>query len=379
MPPGYKCYQASNLEQRPSIIERFLDIKGYVESLFTVKDSYLRDGIPTFILEGKSANLKSNFLRFFTRIKHLGLIPLLRKENGYYVLRVVEKTARRPPSVTYNLLLFLATLGTVTLAGYLLSMDFHARFYDLSASWLNVIRDAFLFTAVLLSIIGVHELGHKLACKRNNVEATLPYFIPAPPIPPLLPIGTFGAVIMQKDPPANRDQLFDLGVSGPLAGFIMVLIFLPISLMLSKPAPPIPGTFSLPVPLIFYIFMDILPIQLEPGHVLYLHPVAFAVWVGVLVTFLNLMPVWQLDGGHIARATLGQKGQVIAAFLCILLLILLRLDFIAIFLLFLMLISGGRHPGSLEDISELSSSRKLFSIIVVVVLILSTPLPFFPF
>jgi membrane-associated protease RseP (regulator of RpoE activity) len=161
------------------------------------------------------------------------------------------------------------------------------------------------FSATLLLILLAHEMGHYLTCRYYGVRATLPFFIPAPTL-----IGTLGAVIRIKSPIRSRAALFDIGIAGPIAGFVVATTVLAIALGLSKPLPF--GTASdlqLGFPPIFVLMHGLLRI-LGPGYAIagvplthvYLHPMAVAAWVGMFATALNLLPASQLDGGHIVYA-----------------------------------------------------------------------------
>jgi membrane-associated protease RseP (regulator of RpoE activity) len=158
------------------------------------------------------------------------------------------------------------------------------------------------FALTLMGILLAHELGHFLVAEKNGVYATLPYFIPAPTF-----IGTFGAVIRIKSPIRSRKVLFDIGIAGPIAGFVVAIPVLFWGLALSKPLTPVAGNsvVEFGYPLIFSIVNHLLaPFRhhLMPLRSLYLHPVAIAAWVGMFATALNLLPGGQLDGGHITYA-----------------------------------------------------------------------------
>ncbi|MGP0629547.1 site-2 protease family protein [Nitrospina sp. 32_T5] len=153
----------------------------------------------------------------------------------------------------------------------------------------------------LLSILGVHEFGHYFACRRNNVDATLPNFLPAPP---MFIVGTFGAFIAIKEPITDRRALMEIGASGPIAGFVVALFVLAVGLMfsvVSHVAPP-PGLgLNYGNSLILY-FLSELVLGVSPFNeelTIYLHPLALAGWFGMFFTALNLLPIGQLDGGHI--------------------------------------------------------------------------------
>jgi membrane-associated protease RseP (regulator of RpoE activity) len=164
------------------------------------------------------------------------------------------------------------------------------------------------FGATLMTILLCHELGHYVVGKRRQVDVSLPYFIP---LPPQISLGTLGAVIRMRRPIHDRGALFDVGAAGPIAGMIVAVPALVIGLMLSHVGPPTPngqieGNSILYALLKYAVFGQWLP---GSGVDVQLHPMGLAAWVGLLVTMINLMPIGQLDGGHVARAALGDRHE----------------------------------------------------------------------
>ena len=164
------------------------------------------------------------------------------------------------------------------------------------------------FAATLMGILLCHELGHYVVGRRHGVEVSLPYFIP---VPPQVTLGTLGAVIRMRKPIADRNALFDVGAAGPIAGLVVAIPLLVIGLSLSelgpiKPGEALEGNSILYALLKYAVFGRWLP---SGGVDVQLHPMAFAGWVGLLITMINLMPIGQLDGGHVARAALGQAHE----------------------------------------------------------------------
>jgi membrane-associated protease RseP (regulator of RpoE activity) len=164
------------------------------------------------------------------------------------------------------------------------------------------------FAGTLMGILLTHEAGHYVLGRRHQVEVSLPYFIP---LPPQISLGTLGAVIRMNRPISNRNQLFDVGASGPIAGLVVAIPLLVIGLQLSNVGPETPDSMiegnSLLYALLKYaVFGRWLP---GDGLDVQLHPMAFAAWVGLLVTMINLLPIGQLDGGHVARAVLGDRHE----------------------------------------------------------------------
>jgi membrane-associated protease RseP (regulator of RpoE activity) len=168
------------------------------------------------------------------------------------------------------------------------------------------------FAATLMSILLCHELGHYVAGRLHGVDVSLPYFIP---VPPQVTLGTLGAVIRMRTPITDRNVLFDVGAAGPIAGLVVAIPLLVVGLSLSHIAPLVPGT-ALEGNSILYAVLKLAVFGrwLPSGGVdVALHPMAEAGWVGLLITMINLMPIGQLDGGHIARAALGQSHETWSA------------------------------------------------------------------
>lgn len=349
--------------------EAFLEIKSIVASEFTIVDSYLEFGVPTFVIAPGST--KEPFKKLALKMKQRGYYPMLRKEAERLVIKIMSKPFLKPPRLWINLILFIATCGTVLVDGYLQSSNPIFAKYLLNLTFTGMISQALFYTGCILAIFGLHEIGHKVACEFNNMEATLPYFIPG--FPGVLP--TFGAVIMQREPPVNRDQLFDMGFSGPIVGFT-ILIF--VTFLAFQTAFLVPESQALaweqmgligylPSPLLFALIGEIIRPSQE-GFILFLSPIGRAAWLGAIVTFLNLMPAWQLDGGHIARATVGPKWHRTVSMVSVAFLFLMGWWAMALFLILFM--GRGQHPGPLDDVSSLSTSRRLMTLVILSMLVL---------
>jgi len=231
-----------------------------------------------------------------------------------------DASSRPRPKAWLNGILFVLTVASTFVVGLGLSQAYvHPDSPALSAdsgvglqSFLEprILVLGGLYSVVLMIILTAHELGHYLTCRRYGLAATLPYFLPAPNL-----FGTFGAFIKIKSPISRKQQLFDIGAAGPLAGFILALPALAVGLAFSKVAPVAAGegTFSLGEPLLFKLGSAIFFGHLPAGADIILHPVAFAGWVGLLVTSINLFPVGQLDGGHIAYAMFGRAKRYLSS------------------------------------------------------------------
>jgi membrane-associated protease RseP (regulator of RpoE activity) len=248
--------------------------------------------------------------------------------------------------------------------------------------WQQVIRRPSLlgyglsFALPLMLILAAHEMGHYLACRRHRIRATLPHFLPAPTL-----IGTFGAFIRIRGPIPHRRALFDVGVAGPLAGFLVTLPVLALGVSLSAPETlraAVPGEIHLlpGEPLAWSGLVRLFHGPLPPDAVMGYHPTALAGWFGLLLTAFNLFPVSQLDGGHLGYALFGRPFALVS-----------RLVFIGILLLgfvyngwlvwaMVVFILGFRHPPTLDDRTGLGSLRVVLAVVALLVFILCfTPRP----
>lgn len=344
--------QPFNRYTQPVDFEKLTSI---VSAEFQLEECLIEKMVPTYYLK-QPQETKQAFLKLLKNLKTMNLIAFLRRKNGRIVLKIVPKPPTKPSNIMVNWILFFATIGTTFLTGYMLSGDLT-----------NPLVGGATFTIAIMAILGTHEMGHKLTADKKGIEATPPYFIPGPPaFPGFLGIGTFGAVIMQKSLPPNKDTLFDVGASGPIVGFILAAIVSVVGLLFSPICPPPIPNGGLPSPLIFELFA-IFVVKLPPDYYILLHPVAFAGWVGMVVTMLNLLPAAMLDGGHVSRSLVGEKTRNILTLLSILLLILVGFWPMAFFILF---ISMYKHPGPLDDVSSLSTSRKLLTIVLIAIFVL---------
>jgi membrane-associated protease RseP (regulator of RpoE activity) len=349
------CASADDYPDDSADLPTFEQIQVMVDSEFDVKENFVDHDIPTFYIRYKEDS-KEAFLRLVQQLEPMKLIPLLRKENETFVLRVVAKPPVKPNRIIINVVLFFATLGTVFLSGYILSE--------------TDIVGALLFTGAIMAILGSHEMGHKLLADKHDVDATYPYFIPSPPPP--LGIGTFGAVIRQKAIPPNRDALFDIGFTGPITGFIIAVIVMILGMQLPFQFVQDPTVIGVELgqvyPLMYRFMLFLFPPNIPAGVTVSPNPIVFAGWVGMVVTMLNLVPSGMFDGGHVARSLMGDKTHQIISYAGIMLLALIGWWAMAVLAL---LFSAAKHPGPLDDVSEITTSRKIGAIVLLAVFILS--------
>ncbi len=261
-----------------------------------------------------------------------------------------------------NLLLFLATFLTTTLAGAFLEG------FNVLVDPLSIVK-GLPFSITLMLILSAHEFGHYLASRRSGVESTLPFFIPAPP-----PIGTFGAIIRMRSVVPSKRALLAIGAAGPLAGFAVSLPAAIVGLHLSaygvSHGPQ--GGLNLGSSLIFWLLTRLVMGVSGNDYNIYLHPIAFAGWWGFFITALNLLPLGQTDGGHVVYAVLGKHHRQVswAVFLSLLPMgIFLWPGWLmwAILMWFFKL----RHPPLIDETSELDRKYRVLGALVLLVFILT--------
>jgi membrane-associated protease RseP (regulator of RpoE activity) len=294
-------------------------------------------------------------------------------------------TAPEPPRdrIWLHALLLLLTLATTTLVGassyvgYL--TDFGQHRVRITAT--QALVHGLWYSVPALAILGSHEMGHYLACRYYGINASLPYFIPAP----ILSIfGTLGAVIRIREPLRTKRMLFDIGVAGPIAGFVLAVPALVIGMAWSRVVrlpQNLPGTINLGEPWLFQIVKRMVFGNLPHGLDVNMHPMVLAAWFGMFATALNLLPIGQLDGGHIAYANLGRRANLVTYVTLAIMLVLgvtVSANWLFWSLLMLILLSmfGFRHPPTSDEHDDLGVARLLVTLFAVLMFILCfTPAP----
>jgi membrane-associated protease RseP (regulator of RpoE activity) len=279
-----------------------------------------------------------------------------------------------------NVGLFLLTLLFTLVIGVQYHISYHAislpagsGFFEFlwrhPSAWLW----GFSYSLSLLGILLVHELGHFFACRFHRIEATLPFFIPAPTL-----IGTFGAFIKIKSPFSSKKALFDVGLAGPLAGFLVALpvIFIGISHSRIVPKETLQTGLALGEPLVFKWIAWLVLGPAAAQHEILVHPMAFAGWFGLLATAFNLFPIGQLDGGHILYSLVGKRSYY-AGVASIIALLLLGIKYWQGWLFWALIVTliGLRHPPIFEA-EKLDLPRKILAAIALLIFLVSfTPAP----
>jgi membrane-associated protease RseP (regulator of RpoE activity) len=306
-----------------------------------------------------------NFIK--ENAESLNLDVSFKSKKGKIAVAFRPKIKTKKSKIWINIVFLILTFLTTLMAGAFL------QGFNPFAPITNLLK-GIPFSISIMIILGSHELGHYFMAKKNKVDTTLPYFIPGPTI-----IGTFGAVIKMKSPIRDRNSLIEIGASGPIIGFIFSTIAFMIGLSLSTVVN-ITDTgegIILGNSLLIKFFTKIYFSYLPNGKDVAFHPIAFAGWVGYLVTAINLLPVGQLDGGHILYALVGEKHRIVGyiIFGAVILLIPLWPGWVIWAILFL--VFRFKHPPPLDRVSPVSRKNKIIAIISLAIFILTfIPVPF---
>ena len=281
-----------------------------------------------------------------------------------------------------HVILFALTVVMTTIVGSLHYESFASDFTNATVDepLLLHLAHGLWYSLTVLAILGCHEMGHYFACRYYDVDASLPFFLPAPIL-----TGTFGAFIRIREPIPAKSMLFDIGIAGPIAGFVVAVpaVFLGVAMSRVVPLPPIDqlgGGFELGEPLLFkfasWVFWGAQP----SGYTLNMHPVAFAGWFGLIATSINLAPIGQLDGGHISYAVLGRRSWMVTLAGVAMAVVLAWLSpswILWTVILILMLYAFGlHHPRTADEDQPLDTVRLVLAIFAIVMFALCfTPFP----
>jgi membrane-associated protease RseP (regulator of RpoE activity) len=302
--------------------------------------------------------------------------------NRDYVPPPPEPEERRHPIVRH-IVLFILTFLLTTFVGVDHYYGFQSDFATApppQLEWTDYFNGLW-YSMAILGILGAHEFGHYLACRYYQVDASLPYFIPAP-----LLTGTLGAFIRIRQPIPDKRQLFDIGIAGPIAGFLVAVPVLVLGISLSRvvliPAEAT-GGLELGEPLLLQLIAGVLWGSIPDGSTLNMHPTAFAGWFGCLATALNLFPIGQLDGGHISYAVLGRRSTVVTygTILCLAGLSFVSSSWIVwtVLNVVMLFLFGPRHPRTPDEDIPLDTTRKWLAVFAVVMFaVCFTPSPIEP-
>ena len=367
----------TKFQQQLDLIGR---LRQQVEGLFQISDVRTTDQGEAVMFVGRLArDAESVYTALRERFSSLGYTPVMRREGKSDIIvaqRGVVAAARFNPLL--NVVLLIATIFTTLLAGAGIA---GVNVYPvLRAAWASgnfaavvpLLYAGMPFAGTLLFILGVHEMGHYVAARRHGVQVTLPFFIPMP----FNGLGTFGAFIQLKSPVENRKALFDVGVAGPLAGFVVAVPLMVIGLLTSEVVGRT-GVSTFGSSLFLQALVNIFAPH-AANQAIALSPMAIAAWFGLLITGLNLLPMGQLDGGHIAYAVLGRLARPLASVTFFALLVMgFTLWSGWLVWAFFAIITGLRHPQPLNDITPLGWGRRLIGLLTLLLFfLLITPRPF---
>jgi len=352
------------------------EIISFVNSIFEVSDFTKTE----FSLEFRIDDLefKSKFVDLARKLENMSYVcKLVEMDDGKYIIiqKFTPKKQRKWLSASWTpRILFVIVISFVMIDGYYRTSGTNS-IVEIG----DPLEMAGIYTLSLLGILGIHELGHIIAAKTHKLKTSWPYFIPGLPV---IGIPTFGAFIQSKGLTINREILFDVAIAGPIAGLAIAVIV------------SIYGAYTAPIldqEIVAELYAESKLIEWgmgEPllmtaslamfgkggaGHEVIMTPIMFAAWFGFLITFLNLLPAWQLDGGHMARTLLGPKMHKYATYGSMAILVLLNYWIMAI----LILVMSSRSPSAspLDDVSPLSRNRKLAYVGIIGLAILCAPLP----
>ena len=369
MPPPETAPSPEDLR---SEVER---VRALVEHRFKVTDLRYDQEAFAYFVQVNMLTLEEEFDELRREMLDAGYVPMLLREREGLIIYVSRLPKRRFRSIRVNVVLLIATIFTTIIAGMTFVSSYESiDLWSLESAW----KGAVYFAAPLMLVLGVHEMGHFLMARHHRVAASLPFFLPAPPI-----LGTFGAAISLREPIPSKRALMDIGFAGPITGFVVAIFVTILGLQLSAWDPHPTGDDAsvyviLGTPLIYQVLGALVP---TPADVL-IHPTAFAGWVGFLVTFLNLLPVGQLDGGHIARALVGDRARLLG-YVTIAVVVLVSLltsywgwiIYLAIIVFFVTI----AHPPPLNDVSPLPASRFMVGAVAFILLaICFVPVPMSP-
>ena len=346
-------------------------IKTIVSRHFTVYGVLVSPLALTFQVSTPEDRLEASFDALRQELVPKDYVPTITQERGETLVHVQRRPKPRFARREVNAALLILTVITTMIFGGAYNWAAYAGTPFLSLE--SVAWGGVSFGIPLLTILGAHEMGHYVVARRYRVHASLPFFLPSLP-----PLGTFGAFISMRDPIPSRRALLDIGVSGPLVGFAIAIPVTLLGLSLSAGASVTPvapaGDYELIQPSALFLFLSLF-FPLPETYAM--HPLAFAGWVGLFVTAINLLPAGQLDGGHVARALLGRRQQYLS-WGAVLALYAMGTVYVGWFIFgTLILMLGVRHPPPLNDITKLSVSRKLVGVAAVAILFATfIPQPF---
>lgn len=390
---------ATNIYSPSSTLETIAHLRSVLGQVMHIETHIIHDP-PVDVIEfvGQLTTPSDEaFDYIYARFTEFGYTPMLtHRDDGKEIVvakhGIIEPTPNR--NSTNVILLILTIISTLFVGIQFAAGDQLAQLLPATADLGQVLGVMFTtpslwllglpYVLTLLGILGVHEMGHYVMARLHKAAVTLPFFIPMP-----IGLGTMGAVIRLKSPIKNRKQLFDIGIAGPLAGLAIAIPLLIVGLIMSPVqyvGAPVPGAQE-GNSVLYFLLKLILKGRVLPGggYDVMLNTIAFPAWFGLIVTMINLLPIGQLDGGHVIYSLFGRKQWRVAQ-IAIFGLIGLGAylafttgELLNVWLLWALLanVFGLRHPPPLDDITPLDRRRQLIGYATIVIFILIfTPIPF---
>ncbi len=345
-------------------------LKSAVSKYFEVYDIRVTYETVAFFVRCTPSDLEGNFDNVRKLLVPRNYVPFLQKRGGEFTIIVGKRRALGRHGNIPNMALLAVTLITTTVTGAILWSNYYKQANTFTPD--SIVNGIIFFVFPLMLILASHEMGHFLVARRYKVNASLPYFLPSIP-----PLGTLGAFISIRDPFPSRKALLEIGIAGPIVGFLVSIPVAVAGFMLTQVnlvhVIVVPGTPVFKAPYLYNFMMSFFPFS-SGSFIIF--PTAFAAWVGFFATALNLLPAGQLDGGHVARALLGDNARYLG-WATLAVLIVLSFDFTSWILIALfVMILGVRHPPPLNDISKLRIDRKMLGAIAAAMFLISfTPIP----
>ncbi len=362
--------------KRPEDYNNEIDfIRDQISKHFPVYKTEIEfDVVSVYIKTPKEEDLEEKFDDLRKEFVPQNYIPHLVERHGEHMIKVKKQEEKKFKGVKVNIAMLFITLGTTLIAGAWWWSNYDPAGYGMF-SLHNLMNGALYFTFPLLLILGTHEMGHYFMARYHNIKASLPFFLPMAP-----PLGTIGAFISIREPIPDKKSLLDVGIAGPITGFIVAIPVTLIGLYLGDvmtptATPPVEGIRQIwNFPVIIRGMTRLIP--WTGGEII--HPTLFAGWVGFLVTGLNLLPASQLDGGHVVRSLFGENAKYVsyAAFAFLIIVGIWQYIGWIVFAFLILFLGGVKHPPPLNDISKLDKKRLVVGGVAILILFISFhPIP----
>jgi len=368
------CFSVKSVNgtyRSPSTIgEEIERLKSVISSRFSIYDIRVTYDAVIFFISANPDTLEQDFDEVRKVLVPQNYIPFLQRHGGEMTITVGKRKPIGKKGNIPNIVLLVLTLISTTVTGAFLWAGYYEESSIFTLS--NILNGIVFFVVPVMLILGTHEMGHYVVAKRHHVNASLPYFLPSIP-----PIGTLGAFISIRDPFPSRRALLEIGIAGPIAGFLVTIPVAVVGFILTQmnPVPPQilpPGAEVFSVPFLYSLILSLFRFPSSTS----IFPTAFAAWVGFFATALNLLPAGQLDGGHVARALLGESSKYLG-WATLLAMVILSFGFESWLLMALfVLLVGFRHPPPLNDVTKLKLNRKMLGAIAAAMFLVTfTPFP----